>query len=51
MKVLDQQIALSWAPIEERPHLRQRLWIDLTALGGTPRPPAALRRLANSATL
>jgi hypothetical protein len=51
MQVLDQEIAPARALPEQRPHVRERLRIDLAALGGAPRPPASAGRLANCATI
>ena len=49
--MLDQEIALPRTPVEQRAHLRQRLRIDLAALGGAPGPPAVSRLRAICATI
>jgi hypothetical protein len=46
MEMLDQEIAPARPRVEKRSHLRQRLRIDLAALGGTPGPPAIAGRRA-----
>jgi hypothetical protein len=46
MEMLDQEIAPARPRVEKRSHLRQRLRIDLAALGGAPGPPAIAGRRA-----
>jgi hypothetical protein len=51
MQMLDQQITPPRPRAEQRGYLGERPRINLPALGGAPRPPAAARRLANCATI